>query len=133
MILVIDASVTMAWCFEDEHSAEADRLLGIVVADGAITPPLWEAEVTNVLVAAERRGRTTPADSARFLALLDALPIEAADHVPSKDQVLGAAREHGLSACDATYLVTAMLHGAALATFDERLAAAARSAGVRLA
>jgi len=29
--------------------------------------------------------------------------------------------------------VTAMLHGAALATFDERLAAAARSAGVRLA
>ncbi|MCB1254766.1 MAG: type II toxin-antitoxin system VapC family toxin [Austwickia sp.] len=133
MILVIDASVTMAWCFEDEHSAEADRLLGIVVADGAITPPLWEAEVTNVLVAAERRGRTTPADSARFLALLDALPIEVADHDPSKDQVLGAAREHGLSAYDATYLVTAMLHGAALATFDERLAAAARSAGVRLA
>jgi predicted nucleic acid-binding protein len=41
-------------------------------------------------------------------------------------------RLYGLTAYDATYLELAMRRAATLATFDRKLAAAARTAGVRV-
>lgn len=132
MSLVIDASIAMAWCFEDEYTPVADAVLARVLQEGAVVPPLWGSEVTNVLLVAERRHRTTPADTSRFIALLDSLPLEQADHEPSKEQVAALARTHGLTAYDACYLATAMLHGYPLATLDGALAKAATAAGVSL-
>lgn len=128
--VVLDASITLAWCFEDEHSETAERVLARVQADGALVPPLWQSEVVNVLVVAERRGRITGADTAHFLGLFDRLPIEPVDHEPPMAQIAAVAREHGLSAYDATYLVTALIHGHDLATADRKLGEAARAAGV---
>ncbi|MCO6441660.1 MAG: type II toxin-antitoxin system VapC family toxin [Nitrococcus mobilis] len=45
------------------------------------------------------------------------------------DLVLALAREHGLTAYDATYLELALRVGAVLATFDGKLADAMRRAG----
>jgi predicted nucleic acid-binding protein len=45
---------------------------------------------------------------------------------------LDLARTYGLTAYDATYLELAMRRAATLATFDRKLAAAARAAGVRV-
>jgi predicted nucleic acid-binding protein len=42
------------------------------------------------------------------------------------------ARTYALTAYDATYLELALRRSAVLATFDRKLAAAARSAGVRV-
>jgi predicted nucleic acid-binding protein len=42
------------------------------------------------------------------------------------------ARTYGLTVYDATYLELAMRRAATLATFDGKLAAAARAAGVRV-
>ena len=131
MPFVVDASVTMAWCFEDEATPETEALLDRLQEDAATVPSLWELEVVNVLLVAERRNRLGEAQSARFLSLLGQLPISV-DTVSDVGAVLAAGRRHNLSAYDAAYLVLAEREGLALATLDASLAAAADSAGVSL-
>lgn len=131
-MFVIDASVTMAWCFEDEAHAAADAVLHRFQEEPAMVPGIWPLEVGNVLLVAERRGRLTEAQSNRFLQLLAQLPIEIDDSAVDLTAVVAAGRTHGLSSYDASYLVLAENTGAALATLDAGLAAAAREAGVRL-
>ena len=132
--VVVDCSVTMAWCFEDECDELADAVLDRLADGEAWVPSLWPLEVANVLVAAERRRRLTAADSARFIELLMGLPIVVDDrsHERALSQVLAAARQLGLSVYDASYLELAMRLGATLATRDSQLRAAAGAAGVPL-
>lgn len=131
MVFVIDTSITMAWCFEDEVSDVADAALDALRDDEAAVPCIWPLEVANVLLIAERRGRLTEAQSARFLELLGALPIQL-DHSVTMGEVFAKALRHGLTAYDASYLVLAERLGGPLATIDERLAVAATHAGVQL-
>lgn len=128
---VLDASATMAWCFEDEARPESDRLLRSLGDEPALVPALWQWEVVNVLLVAQRKGRMTEAQADRFLALLAQLPIEI-ETTASLAGVLSTGRRHGLSAYDAAYLELAARAGLGLATLDARLAEAARSAGIPL-
>lgn len=130
--LVIDCSVTMAWCFEDESSALADNVLEHLADTEAWVPALWAFEVANVLLVAERRGRLTPADSMRFVALLSGLPILIDDSVHDRalGSVLSTGRDYDLSAYDATYLELAMRLGGVMATGDERLRKACQRSGI---
>ena len=130
-MFVIDASVTMAWCFEDEVTEATDALLDRLRSDQATAPAVWPLEVANVLLAAERRGRLSEAQASRFLNLLGELPI---DVEPSTNTaaVIATGRAHSLSSYDASYLLLAEQLGVALATLDRPLAAAARRAGVAL-
>jgi predicted nucleic acid-binding protein len=130
--LVIDCSVTMAWCFEDEGSELADTVLDHLADTETWVPSLWAFEVANVLLVAERRGRLKPADSIRFVELLSGLPILIDDstHERALGPVLSTGRELGLSAYDATYLELAMRLGGVMATGDERLRAACRKSGI---
>jgi predicted nucleic acid-binding protein len=89
MPFVLDTSVAMAWCFEDEVTRYADRVLDRLAADAALVPPIWPLAVANVLCVAERRQRLRPADSARFTELLRALPITVTD--VSFDRATGSA------------------------------------------
>ncbi len=131
---VLDASVALSWCFEDEADAAADALLRSLDARTAVVPGLWSLEVVNVLLGAERRGRITAAGSGRFLRLIEALPIEVDAETPARAAREGVvlARAHGLSAYDAAYLELAVRHGIPLATRDRALAAAARAVGVEV-
>jgi len=132
--LVLDCSVAMSWCFEDEADAESDRVLDALATCEALVPSVWPLEVANVLLVAERRDRLTPAASSRFLDLLGALPI-LVEEVPferATSQVLAVARTSDLSAYDASYLELAMRTGSPLATRDERLKEACRATGVEV-
>lgn len=82
---------------------------------------------------AEKRGRTTPADTTRYLVLFDSLPIELSEDDPPAAELAATARARLLSACDALYLVTALRAGWPLATRDENLRAAALRVGCDLA
>jgi predicted nucleic acid-binding protein len=130
--LVLDCSVTMAWCFEDEGSEFADKVLDQLADTEAWVPSLWAFEVANVLLVAERQGRLTPADSMRFIALLGDLPILIDDGARERalGPVLSIGRDVGLTAYDASYLELAMRLGAGMATGDEKLRAACRASGV---
>lgn len=130
MPFVLDASVALAWCFEDETTPIADALLERLAEDPAITPSLWELEVVNVLLIAERRGRITESQAARFLALLTQLPIHMDPAGADMGTVLSVGRHHELTAYDAAYLALAEREGIPLATLDAKLRAAARAAGV---
>lgn len=130
MPYVLDASVALAWCFEDEATPGTDALLERLTEDTAITPSLWELEVVNVLLLAERRGRITESQTARFVTLLAQLPIHVDSAGPDMGSVLATGRHHGLTAYDAAYLVLAEREGIPLATLDAKVRAAAQAAGV---
>jgi predicted nucleic acid-binding protein len=132
-MLVVDASVTMAWCFEDEATRATDALLDRVATEGAVVPQLWGLEVCNVLLVAQRKGRITEAQSARFLALLHQLPMISDPAGTPLPELLAVAARHGLTAYDAAYLALAERNAAALATLDADLRDAATAAGVELA
>jgi predicted nucleic acid-binding protein len=129
---VLDASVTLGWCFEDEAGEYADSALEALSDDTAVAPAVWPLEVANGLVVAERRGRLVPAQTARFCALLPALPIEVEPGglTTTLALLVPLARDHGLSVYDAAYLDLAARRGLPLATLDARLRAAALAAGV---
>lgn len=127
---MLDASVTLAWAFEDEADGYSDSVLGALANGEAVAPGLWSLEVANVLAVGERRGRLTPADSARFVALLESLPIRVEIAPESMGEIVTLARETHTSAYDAAYLALAMRRGLPIATRGAALAEAASTRGV---
>ena len=90
MPVVIDASVTMAWCFDDEATPLTDGVLDRLREDEAVVPALWQLEVANVLLIAERRGRITEAQATRFLDLLMQLRIRVDQSITNVTALLAA-------------------------------------------
>jgi predicted nucleic acid-binding protein len=133
-MFVIDASVTLAWCFADEASELADRVLDKLELEGVIAPAIWPLEVANGLRTAERRGRLDFADTARVRELLGSLPVtvEGVDLASALGEVTDIARTLDLTAYDAAYVSIAARRGLALATIDDRLSRACTQAGVAL-
>jgi predicted nucleic acid-binding protein len=130
---VLDASVAVAWCFEDESNHAADQILDLMVKAEAVVPVTWTVEVSNALLAGERRRRSRPADTARALDLLGSLNIRVDEEaVPEPGQLVSLARSEKLSVYDALYLWVAIRKGLPLATLDGGLKRASRSAGVKL-
>lgn len=130
--LVLDCSVALTWCFDDEASAEGDAVLDRVRDEGALVPALWHLEVANVLVQAERRKRLTRDELATFLALLAQLPIMIDDETARRawHEISDIARSEGLSAYDAAYLELAARRALPLATKDRALSDAAARLGI---
>jgi len=128
---VLDASIAAAWHFEDEHCPQADAALNALAHDTAVVPALWWFEIRNVLLLGERRGRASLQQTAQFLDRLAALPIESAG-IPDEASAMNLARRHRLSFYDAAYLGLAQHERIALATLDDKLAAAARAENVAL-
>lgn len=131
---VIDNSVVMAWCFEDETSPYADFVLDSLKNMTAIVPSIWPLEVGNVLTVAERKKRLNEAASNKFIALLSELPIIVDQEPPERmlREILSLARKNQLSTYDASYLDLAMKRGLPIATLDDRLIAAAKQNDVRI-
>jgi predicted nucleic acid-binding protein len=132
MSFVVDSSIALTWCFEDEATQAADALLVKLTHDGAHAPSLWALEVLNVLVIAQRRGRITLKERQDRIALLHALPItldtETAEQAWTITNLL--AERHGLTLYDAAYLELAQRLNLPLATLDTDLRTAANAMGV---
>ena len=132
--LVLDVSLSCAWCFADEASPAAWAVLERLQAAVAHLPALWVWETGNVLVQAERRGRISPAAIRTFLGLLESLPISIDQPTTTSagHDTLALARNHRLTSYDAAYLELAMRRSLPLASRDLALQAAAQSEGVLL-
>jgi len=130
--LVVDASVALAWCFEDEASPATDAVLDQVKDEGAVVPSLWHLELGNILLLAERRGRTIQGGIVARLALMGQLPItiDAETTRRAWRETLTLARAEHLTTYDAAYLELAVRCGLPLATKDEALLEAAQRIGV---
>ena len=130
--LVLDASIALAWCFEDEVTTATQRILARLGTEAALVPVIWPLEVANALTIAERRRRITRADSAEFIATLESLAISVDEATASLGftRILDLAREQRLTVYDAAYLELAMRLGVPLASKDGALCDAAERVGV---
>jgi predicted nucleic acid-binding protein len=134
MTLVLDASFSLAWIFARERAdqaEQADRALQSRGQEGWFVPSIWPLEVTNALLVAERRGVIESELSEAFLRRLAALRIEVDPEILdlAQPRILQLARQHQLSAYDASYLELAVRLDARLASFDRRLLLAAEALG----
>ncbi len=134
MSFVVDNSVALAWCFEDEQTPVNLALLDRVARSGAVAPQLWPIEALNGLLSAQRRGRIDADARHRLVGFLADLPIEIDLETAARAwSAIGRLAEvHGLTAYDAAYLELAIRLGLPLATADSALIAAAGVAQVPL-
>lgn len=134
MACVIDASLTVAWAFDDEATPYTEHVLEQLRHDSALVPPIWTVEVANALVVGQRRGRLTHAQAAAFATFLLSLRITVDQPRVESDlgPLVALASAQALSAYDAAYLDLAMRERLPLATLDVRLRQAAANLGVRL-
>ena len=134
MSLVLDNSVALAWCFEDEQTPAIMAVLDLVTETGAVAPQLWPVEALNGLLVAERRGRISAPLRARLSGFLQALPITIDTAMAERAWTATAplAERYRLTAYDAAYLEVALRLALPLATTDAALVAAAQQAGVGL-
>jgi predicted nucleic acid-binding protein len=135
MKLVIDASFVASLLLPDEAADEADSRLRQIKEGGAAAPAIWQLEVANLLLMAERRKRIDASQFARLVEAIDALPVtlQSALTVKQRGDVLHYARKHLLTAYDAVYLELALRLNLPLATADNPLKAAAKAEGVPFA
>ena len=130
---VLDASVTLAWCFEDENDVYADSVLGFLGDHIAVVPALWFSEIANAIAVAERRRQIRRAEISRTVVLISSIAISVDHSVtiqPWMTNVISLARRTNLSSYDATYLELAMRLGLPLATTDGALRLAATNLDV---
>ena len=131
MSFVVDTSITLAWCFEDERTQPITDLLYRLGQTGALAPFLWPLEVLNGLLMAERRRRVDSRKRQRLGGFIRALPVtldtETADQAWTA--TLRLAERHRLTVYDAAYLELAQRRKLPLATLDEDLVKAARALG----
>jgi predicted nucleic acid-binding protein len=130
--LVLDASLTLSWYFEDERTPTTDAVLDEVVASGAVVPPLWRIEVANGFQMAIRRKRIDRNFRNRAIRHLGLLPIMVD---PQSDMyvwsdMLHLADRFGFTVYDAVYLELAQRRDLPLASLDKELNAAGQALGV---
>lgn len=131
---MVDASVTLSWCFANEATPYSRSVLDALGTTYAIVPALWPFEVANALALAERRKRISQEGIAAFLRTLRRLPIqiESREALWLWQAVLPLARQYRLTAYDAAYLDLAKRERLSLATLDHGLRQAARALGIAL-
>jgi predicted nucleic acid-binding protein len=129
--IVIDASLTASWHFEQERNERSDAILDSLSDDSARVPAIWWFEIRNVILLGERGRRATQEQTSAFLARLARLPISVAA-IPDETRLMDLSRRHRLTFYDAAYLELAQREAISLATLDKELVTAARAEGVPL-
>lgn len=136
MKLVLDASVALSWLQlpSQPFRLQAMDILGGLSGMPAHVPVVWPLEVAQGALRVERTKAATPDILARFALTLRSAPVVHDLRPPAQwlAASVSLAREHGLTVYDASYLELALTVNAALATFDSKLACAARALGVTL-
>jgi predicted nucleic acid-binding protein len=124
---VLDASLALAWYFEDEATPPTDELLDRLASTGAVVPALWRLEVGNALQMAIRRKRIDAVFRDTALEELAAMPItvDLETDAHAWTTTLRLADRFALTLYDATYLELAQRRGLPLASLDKELCAAA--------
>jgi predicted nucleic acid-binding protein len=134
MSFVLDNSIAMAWCFDDEVTPLTEKLLNDVKNSGAIVPELWPMEATNVLLIAERKKRIVSLKRRELINFLQMLPIsiDRMTHEVAWADISDLAAEHRLTIYDAAYLELALRRELPLATLGHDLRRAAKKEKVQL-
>jgi predicted nucleic acid-binding protein len=131
---VIDCSITMTWCFDDEATDTTRAVARRLVAESVLVPSHWHLEVANVLLTTQRNKRLKPSDAADFVQRLSQFAIEVDPSLGENTfaRLLPLSQKHKLTSYDAAYLELAMRTRLPLASLDKALRLAAAAEGVTL-
>ncbi len=132
MSFALDASVTLTWCFEDQSSDYSKAVLAALQTDTAYVPVIWELEVLNALLGAERKKLLSHADCLGFWQTLNSFSIKRYDGLVQPLELYSLGLDYKLSAYDATYLELAIKLDLPLASLDKKIRNAAEQVGVKL-
>jgi predicted nucleic acid-binding protein len=130
---VLDNSVAMRWYFEQATHAYAESILDRLQAgEEAVVPIIWLYEASAVLSRAQNRGTLDGRTAREFIVELQALNITADSESAARifSDVHRLALAHRLSSYEAAYLELALRRELPLATLDDELIRAGRTAGV---
>ena len=132
---VFDASVCVAWCFEDETTEWVSNLfLRLSNTDNIRVPAHWPVEIANTFLQAQRRRRVTSAQVDRFWEQIASVRIAVEPPLTSSQakEVLRLSEKHSLTTYDGAYLDLARSNRIPLATLDSALRNAAKDELVTL-
>ena len=127
---VVDASVSAAWLLPAEATHLTEAALQATARAEVWVPALWQLEIGNLLLNAQRRKRISEPKRRELVAAAAALRLRVDREPVSMIQLDALAALHRLSSYDAAYLELAQRRKLPLATLDERLLAAMTAAGV---
>jgi predicted nucleic acid-binding protein len=131
-LVVMDASFVLRYVLHTQAPQPDAAGLRALKDCQLLVPALWNAEVANALLQAERRKAATQARVGDALAAILALEPDVDTHAVDVTRNLECARAYGLTAYDSLYFELALRRRAALATCDAAMIAAAPVAGIRL-
>ena len=135
MSVVIDASITLPWYFQDEVTPGTEAVLNRVIAEGAVAPAHWKLEVANGFRTALLRQRIDRAYRDESLQDLSKLAIEI-DTLSIRQAwttTLVLADRSQSTPYGAAYLEPAMRRNLPLATLDKELLDAIKLVGLERA
>lgn len=132
MNLVLDSSIALSWCFEDERTPATTALLDQVTEHGAVAPLSWPLEVLNGLIMAERCGRLDAENCQHLSGFLHQLPV-VIDHETGSQawtETAALAVRFRLTIYNAVYLELAQRLRLPLASLDPELRIAGSALGI---
>jgi predicted nucleic acid-binding protein len=128
---VLDASLALRWCFQDEATEATESLLTLLQNQEALAwvPGIWQHEVLNGLGKGITRGRVDRQRAFLLWQEIRELPLRIVE-IPIDRKLLELALEHNLAVYHACYLSLGMTHRLAIATLDGKLQLATKKAGL---
>jgi predicted nucleic acid-binding protein len=131
--IVVDASVTLSWCFPEEQTPISMNVLDRLKAgEQAVVPAFWSVEILNILLLGERKRRITASQTKAFIDTLrvlnPVLDFASLERVAGPVQII--CRDHRLTPYDALYVELAQRSGYPLATLDGPQRDAAKALGI---
>lgn len=133
MPLIVDASVTVAWFVRNQASGYTDRIRRRARREQLHVPAVWPLEFVNALWQLQRRKLLSGRQVDTIVDLAEPLDIVVHEETPPRRRLLAVARDHDLSAYDASYLDLALGLGYPVACRDGALKEALRAAGAKFA
>ena len=131
MAFVVDASVVLAVLMPDETNHLAAAIFERTLIEPPQAPNLLLLEVTNALSMAVKRKRITKPEASEILQVFRTLRIELDfTNVNRLEQTYALGQQFSLTSYDASYVELAQRFSVPLATFDSKLAQAAKSLGI---
>src|ERR1700756_4703858 len=123
MSLVLDASLTLAWIFPAETTAEIQRVFERINGAGCVVPQIWRLEIANGLAVGVRRGRISAVFRAQAIKVLELtqITIDPETNTHAWAGTLQLADRFQLTPYDASYLEVAHRLALPLATLDRGL------------
>jgi predicted nucleic acid-binding protein len=133
MPLIVDAGVAVAWFVRNQASTYTDRIRRQARKERLHVPAVWPLEFANALWQLQRRKLLSGRQVDTIVDLAEPLEIVVHAETPPPRRLVEIARDHDLSAYDASYLDLALRLRYPVACRDGPLKEALRAAGAKIA